>query len=142
MRFEGTSQSAFIFAINLLYLYTQTYCKQMHLISMRTNAILSPDHCSAKETGLIPIYAFNFYPNQVRLLPCLVAHSVTALLWLNFDQIVGFVKVVRWISPSCFMDLSKLIHGFVKTDIWIFLSWYRDLWKVMHDFLWVVIWIY
>ena len=141
MRFEGTSQSAFIFAIHLLYLYTQTYCKQMHLISMRTNAILSPDHCSAKETGLIPIYAFNFYPNQVRLLPCLVAHSVTALLWLNFDQIVGFVKVVSWIWLSCYMDLSKLIHGFfeVVTCTWICQNWYMDFPKLLHGFVKVAI---
>ena len=30
-----------------------------------------------------------------------------------FAQIVGFVRVVGWISLRCYVDLSKLIHGFV-----------------------------
>ena len=36
---------------------------------------------------------------------------------LNFAQIVGFVKVVKWISLSCYMDLSNLIHGFLYTVV-------------------------
>ena len=35
------------------------------------------------------------------------------MLVLDFAQIDGFVKVVTWISLSCYMDLSKLIHGFL-----------------------------
>ena len=29
----------------------------------------------------------------------------------NLFQIVGFVKIDTWISISCYMDLSKLLHG-------------------------------
>ena len=45
---------------------------------------------------------------QVRLVPCLVSQSLSQfLLLLNFAQIVGSVKVVRWISLSCFIDFFK-----------------------------------
>ena len=30
----------------------------------------------------------------------------------------GFVKIDRWISLSCYMDLSKLKQGFVKVATW------------------------
>ena len=53
----------------------------------------------------------NFYQTQVRSLPCFVSHF---LFVFNFAQVVGFVKVVRWISPSCEMDFSKLINWFYK----------------------------
>ena len=53
----------------------------------------------------------NFYRTQVRSLPCFVSHI---LLVFNFAQVVGFVKVFRWISLSCEMDFSKLINWFYK----------------------------
>ena len=43
----------------------------------------------------IPIFA----------LPC------KSLPFLILAQIVGFVKVVRWISLSCYVNLSKFIYG-------------------------------
>ena len=43
-----------------------------------------------------------------------IALSFQSVLLLNFAQIVGYVKVVWWIS--------KLLHGFVKIDTWISLS--------------------
>ena len=54
---------------------------------------------------------------------CLVLSVAQSVLLLNFAQIVGFVKVDRLISLSCYMDLSKSIHvflyvymGFVRID--------------------------
>ena len=32
----------------------------------------------------------------------------------------GFVKTDTWISPSCFMDMLKLLQGFVKVVLCIF----------------------
>ena len=32
---------------------------------------------------------------------------------------MDFFKIDAWISPSCFVDLSKLLHGFVKVVTWI-----------------------
>ena len=36
----------------------------------------------------------------------------------NLFQIVGFVKIDTWISISCYMDLSNLIHGFLWVVTW------------------------
>ena len=45
---------------------------------------------------------------------CLGCQSVRqSLLILNCAEIVGFVKVVTWISLNCYLDLSKLIHVFL-----------------------------
>ena len=33
--------------------------------------------------------------------------------------ICGFVKIYTWISLSCYMRLSKLLHGLVKVVTWI-----------------------
>ena len=50
----------------------------------------------------------NFCWTQVRALPCLVSHLLSQfLLLLNFAQIVGFVKVVRWISLTYLIDIFK-----------------------------------
>ena len=35
------------------------------------------------------------------------------------------------------MDFSKLLHGFVKIDIWISLSCYMNLSKLIHIFTWI-----
>ena len=54
----------------------------------------------------------NFYtsPNIALPGPSLNSQSVALL---NFAQ-NGFVKVVRWISLSCYIDLSWLIKGFLQ----------------------------
>ena len=54
----------------------------------------------------------DFYQAQVRSLLC------QSVLSLNFVQIVGFYKVVRWNSLS-YMDLSNFLYGFVKFFTWI-----------------------
>ena len=61
-------------------------------------------------------------PSPILALPC------QSLLILNFAQIVGFVKVVTFISISCYMDLSKLTKG-------ISINYYMDLSKLIHGFL-------
>ena len=48
---------------------------------------------------------------------------------MDFSKMLnGFVKIDKWICPSCYMDFSKLlkvyfsklfINGFVKIDKWI-----------------------
>ena len=59
---------------------------------------------------------------QVRSLPSLVTPS---LLLLNFAQIVGFVKVVRWISQCCYTHgFVKKLFGFVYVVTWICQSCY------------------
>ena len=52
----------------------------------------------------------SFYRTQVRSSPCLVIPTQNDLVetWL-----LGFVKIVTWISLSCNLDLSKLLHGFL-----------------------------
>ena len=50
---------------------------------------------------------------------CLVLSVPQSVLLLNFAQIVGFVKVDRLISLSCYMDLSKSIHVFLYVYIGI-----------------------
>ena len=37
----------------------------------------------------------------------------------GFSQLYGFVKNDTWISLSCYLDLSKLIHGFAKVFLCI-----------------------
>ena len=54
------------------------------------------------------------------------------MLLLNFAHIVGFVKIVRWIS-------LKFLHGFVKIDKWISQSCYMDLLKMLHGLVKVVV---
>ena len=49
---------------------------------------------------------------------CLVLLVTLLVLLLSFAQIVGFFKVVRWISLS--LDLSILVHGFLSVVIWIY----------------------
>ena len=39
---------------------------------------------------------------------------------LPYVVLHGFVKIDKWISLSCYMDLSKLIQGFVKVATWIY----------------------
>ena len=49
-----------------------------------------------------------YYRTQVQSLPSLVSHQSVALLsWVELLQIVGFVKILTWISLSCNMGLSK-----------------------------------
>ena len=76
--------------------------------------------------------------HKVRSLPFLVSQSVTQpVAFLNFAWIVGFVKIVTWISLivkwicqtcykwicwSCYMDLSKLFSVFLALCQTI-LSW-------------------
>ena len=74
---------------------------------------------------------YNYNGTQVPSLPCLVSHS---MLLLNFAQIVGFVKVVTWLSLSYYIDSSKLINGFV----W---SCYMNLSKFKEVFFYFVTWI-
>ena len=38
---------------------------------------------------------------------CLVLSVAQSVLLLNFAQIVGFVKVVTWISLSCYIWISQ-----------------------------------
>ena len=44
----------------------------------------------------------------------------------------GFVKIDRWISPSCNIDLSKLMHGYVK---WISQNSFMDFSKLLPGFV-------
>ena len=54
------------------------------------------------------------YRNQVQSLLCLVRESLTPpVLVLNFAQIVGFVKVVKWISLSFLMNTLREQTGFL-----------------------------
>ena len=60
----------------------------------------------------------------------------------NFIEIVGFAKVVAWISLNCYMDLSKFTQGFVKVVAWIFLvvtwiykKWYMDFFRLINGFV-------
>ena len=69
----------------------------------------------------------NFLSNPVHSLPCLFSHSVTGLVELCLNS---------WICQRC-MYFSKLLHGFVKIDKWITLSCYMDLSKVIHRFHWI-----
>ena len=56
-------------------------------------------------------FYFSLESRRIIALPC---HSVCySLLLFNFAQSVGFVKVVRWISLSCYRGLSKFINGFL-----------------------------
>ena len=55
-------------------------------------------------------------------------------LLLNFAQIVEFVKIVRWISPSCYMDTSKLIHGVSLCGYMVCKKSFKDFSKL----LWVI----
>ena len=58
------------------------------------------------------IWSFLSDPSPIIALSCQsVIESVKPLLKLAL--IVGFVKVVKWISLSFYMDLSTLIHGFL-----------------------------
>ena len=57
-----------------------------------------------------------------------LALSLSQLLLLNFALIVGFVKVIAWISISCFI-------GFVKIDTRISLTYYIVLSKLIHGYL-------
>ena len=41
-------------------------------------------------------------------------------LWTRSKLSHGFVKIDTWISLSCDMDLSKLIHRYLLVVIWIF----------------------
>ena len=50
----------------------------------------------------------------------IIALPNQSLLVLNFAQIVGFVRVVTWISLSFDMDFTKLTHGFFLVITWIF----------------------
>ena len=60
---------------------------------------------------------------------CLVSVSVGHSSFLKFAQIVGFVKVVRWIKllhelVKIDMDFFKLLLEFVKIYVWISLLCY------------------
>ena len=62
--------------------------------------------------GCSSLLGFLSDPRPIIALSCQsVSRSVHLL---SFAQIVGFVKVVTWISLSCYIDLSKLPHGFDK----------------------------
>ena len=78
---------------------------------------------------------FGLYRTQVQSLPCFVSPSV---LLLNFVQI-GFVKVVTWISRSCYMDLSKLIPGFLLVFAWVCQSCYMDSSKLLLELVKIVL---
>ena len=70
-------------------------CKEELLFFLILYTFMGPksDHCLALVTqSLHPIVGFCF----------------------------GFIKIDTWISLSCYMDLSELIHGFVKVVTWIF----------------------
>ena len=69
--------------------------------------------------------SFSWDPSPIIYLPC--KSLWRSLLFFNFAQIVGFVKVVRRIS-------LKLLHGFVKIDTWISLSCYMDLSILIYGF--------
>ena len=43
----------------------------------------------------------------------IIALAVSQSVSHSSFWIVGFVKVVKWISLNCYMDLSKLIHEFL-----------------------------
>ena len=58
--------------------------------------------------GLSPMQMFLSDSSHCPVLS--VSESVTFCSFLNFAPILGFVKVVRWISLICEMELSKLIN--------------------------------
>ena len=73
--------------------------------------------------SLLRIFNGKYIVFFVGLKACLALSLSHSVLVLNFAQIVGFVKVCqRWISLSCWMDLSKLINGFLQVVAWIFQS--------------------
>ena len=61
-------------------------------------------------------------------LPCLVNPSV---LLLSFVKIVEFV---RWISLSCYIDFSKLIHEIFDVVTWICQTFSMYVFKLLHVF--------
>ena len=63
-------------------------------------------------------FSFLLNPCPIIALPC--HYATESLLILNLVQIVdfsrllhGLVKINTWISLSCYMDLSKLLHGYL-----------------------------
>ena len=54
---------------------------------------------------------------------------------MSFLVLHGFVTINTWISPSCCMDLSKLIFGFLWVITWICQNWYMDFSKLFHGFV-------
>ena len=74
----------------------------------------------------IPFLMVHFYQTQVISLPCLVSQLVSeSLFFLNFAQIVGFVKIDTWISLSLLYEFVKLATYMVLS--WICQNWYMDL---------------
>ena len=65
---------------------------------------------------------------------------------MDFSELLhGIVQIDTWISLSCYMDLSKLIHQFLlvvtrifKINALISLSCNMDLSKMLHGFVKVV----
>ena len=112
-------------AILLLYLYAHTYCKLVHFNVYQDNCHVVARSLQFQKTGHIPIHSFNLYRKQVRSLPCLSLSQ--SLLLLNFAQIFEFIKVVRWISLSSYMDLTKLMHGILYFVTWTWQFCYMDL---------------
>ena len=75
----------------------------------------------------------------VLLLNCaLIVGFVKIVRWISLKFLHGFVRIDKWISLSCYMDFSKVKYGFIKIDTWIFLGCYMDLLKLLHVFVKVV----
>ena len=55
--------------------------------------------------------------------PSFMGNSIKRISILFFEPFpkvsYGFVKIYMWISFSCYMDLSKLLHGIVKVFLCI-----------------------
>ena len=100
-------------AILLLYLYAHTYCKLEHLMSIRTTAMLLPDHCSSKKQDIFQSIHLICIVNKSD--HCLACHSVShcfcwiLLKFLNLLKLLdGFLLVLTWIWQNWCMEFSKL----------------------------------
>ena len=61
---------------------------------------------------------------------------------MDFSKILhGFVKIDKWISPSCNIDLSKLKHRFLKVVIRICQNSLKNFSMFLYGFVKVVLFI-
>ena len=69
-------------------------------------------------------------PSPIIAFPC---HSLLIVSWID--------PFVSWISLSCNLGLSKLIHGFLSVVTWICRIWWMNLLNWYSHFFYVVTWI-
>ena len=90
------------------------YFFSLHKWHLTRLLFIRPEHCIVlslcRISCLMQKYKLKTNQTYHEIVSMSQSHCV---LLLNFAHIVGFVKVVRWISLSCYMNFSWLLHGFV-----------------------------